>query len=64
MKVDVPKKNTAMIGAPIFECYVIRYGSKNWHQIGMFKIDWAMCSNYANYLGWIVNMIGGAYMTT
>lgn len=34
LQVDVSKSITTMIRTPIFECYVVRFVSRNWHRKG------------------------------
>ena len=34
-KVDVPKSNITIIWMPIFDWYVVKCESKNWHQRAM-----------------------------
>ena len=63
---DVLKSNiTTVIRAPIFEWYVVRCGSKNWHQKDTYLQGIGLCAqNMLNSLGWIVNMIERTNMTT
>ena len=48
-KVDMPRSNIATIWTPMFEWYVVGYGSKNRHQKVVFKRDWTMCSKYVDH---------------
>ena len=49
---------------PIFEWYVVRYGSKNGQQKDMFLKEIGLCAQVLlTILGSIVNTIRGAYMT-
>ena len=55
----MPKLKTTIIWTPVFERYVVRCGSKNWHQIYMCLKEIGLCAqNMLIILGSIVNMIG------
>ena len=60
VKVGVPKSKTTIIWTPIFEWYVVRCRSKNWHHKDMcLRKDCNKSSNYDNHLGSIVTEFGG-----
>ena len=64
-KVDVPKSITTITWTPIFKCYVVRCGSKNWQQKDMWLKEIELCAqNMLTILSLIVNMIGRTCMTT
>ena len=59
-KVDMPKSNTTIMWTPIFEGYVVKCGSKNWHQKDMCPKEIGLCAqNMPHVLGSMVNMKGG-----
>ena len=50
LKVDEPYSYTLLIGTPIFEWYVVGYGSKNgYKKRHVSERDWTTCSKYANH---------------
>ena len=63
--VDVPKSTTETTWTPLFEWYVVRCGSKNWHQNDLYLNETGMrAQNMLTILGSLINVIDGAYMTT
>ena len=53
-EVDVPNSDTSLHWTPIFECLVVRCGSKNGYQKKKkrwFERDWTTCSKYNNLSG-------------
>ena len=65
-KVGVSISNTTIILTPIFEQYVIRCESKNWHQKDMCLEETGLHAQnmLIIILSSVVNMIEWAYMTT
>ena len=48
-KVDMSKLDILKFWTPLSEWYVVRCGSKNWHQKDVFKRKWTTCSKYPKH---------------
>lgn len=64
-RVEVPNSNIEIIWRPIFEWYVMMYGSNAGHQNDMCFEEIGLCAhNILTILHSIVNIVRGTYMTT
>ena len=64
-EIDVPHSDTSLRRTPIFECLVVRCGSKNGYLKGIMRLKEIKLhvENMITILGSIVNVIGGTYMS-
>ena len=61
----MPNSSTEIIWIPVFKYYVVICGSKNRHQKDLHAKEIRLhAQNMITILGSMVNMIGGAYMTS
>jgi hypothetical protein len=61
-KVDMPKLVTSLNQTPIFQWYVVWFGSKNGYQEDMCLREIRLCAhNMITILGSMLNVIGGTY---
>ena len=64
LEVDVPNWVACLNHTPVVKRYVVKYGSKNEHQIDMcLKANGQHAHNMITTLGSIVNIMWGTYVT-